>query len=129
MRFMCLIYFKDGAMDTLTPEEGRALTDATIESDHALRAKGQLVLAQPLQPPSHAVTLRQAAGKLTRTDGPFAETKEWLGGFYLIEAKSLEEAVSIASDDPLLQYGTLEIRPVLDQTHSQTGAGRPDLGP
>jgi hypothetical protein len=125
MKFVCLVYIDGKAMASLSPEDDRRLTDATIEEDWSLRDRGQLILAQPLQPPEDATVLRMQGGKLSRTDGPFMETKEFLGGFFVIEARDLEEAVAIAGDTAMAPYCITEIRPVLEQFHSVTGRGRP----
>ncbi len=73
------------------------------------------------------MTIRGRSGRITRTDGPFAETKEFLGGFFLIEAPDLDEAIGIVESDPMDEMGSIEIRPFLEQTHSVTGQGRPPL--
>ena len=127
MRFMCLVYFDENSFAGFTPEDGRRLTDATVEEDNDLRRRGKLVLAQPLDEPATAVNIRVRDGKVLRTDGPFAETKEWLGGFTLIEAADMEEAVAIASEGEIPKIARIEVRPILVQTHSVTGASRPDL--
>lgn len=129
MKFACLVYIDESRMAAMTPEEGQRLTDATIEEDWALRRSGRLILAQPLQPPQHAVTLRVSGGGIARSDGPFAETKEHLGGFFLIEAETIDEAVKIAGESAILPYGSIEVRPFLEQTHSETGEGRPEAAP
>ena len=86
-----------------------------------------MVLAQPLQPPETAVTIRVRNGTLSSSDGPFAETKEFLGGFFLIEARDLNEAIRLAEASPMARMGSIEIRPFLEQTHSVTGDPRPRL--
>jgi hypothetical protein len=126
MRFVCLVYIDQAKMDAMTPEAGQQLIEATIEEDWALRRFGQLVLAQPPLEPQHARTLR-ADG--TITVGPFAETREHLGGFTIIEAESMEAALALTATSPILKYGSIEIRPVLDQNHSQNGEARPPLEP
>src|SRR5690349_13917842 len=80
-KFMCLVYFDETSFAGMTPEEHRALRDATIEEDRQLREEGRLLVAQPLQGPETAVNIRVREGKVMRTDGPFVESKEWLGGF------------------------------------------------
>ena len=127
MKFACLVYIDDTIMSTLTEEQGRKLTDDTVEADWDLRRRGHLVLAQPLQAPSSAVTIRARQGRKSRSDGPFAETKEFLGGFYLIEARDMAEAIAIVEEDPMAEMGSVEIRPFLEQTHSVTGQARPPL--
>lgn len=129
MKFACLVYIDESRMAAMTPEQGRALTDATIEEDWDLRRSGRLILAQPLQPPQQAITIRAARSGVARTDGPFAETKEHLGGFFVIEARDINEAAEIAGASAILPYGAIEIRPALEQTHSQTGEGRPEAAP
>jgi hypothetical protein len=131
MKFACLVYIDESLAGALSPEEHVRLTDATIDDDWRLRDEGRLILAQPLQPPDHAVTLRARDGRITRTDGPFAETKEFLGGLFMIEAPDIEAAVRLVADDPMAALGSIEIRPFLEQTHSITGRRRPppmDLG-
>ncbi|KKB13377.1 hypothetical protein VE25_02675 [Devosia geojensis] len=125
MKFVCLVYIDSKAMTSLSPEDDRRLTDATIEEDWSLRDRGRLVLAQPLQPPEATTVLRMQAGKLARTDGPYMETKEFLGGFFVIEAGDMDEAVAIAGDTAMAPYCITEIRPALEQVHSVTGRGRP----
>ena len=127
MKFACLVYIDESIAGRLSPEEQATLTNMTIEDDWRLRREGRLILSQPLQPPEHAVTIRGRSGRITRTDGPFAETKEFLGGFFLIEAADIEEAVGIVESDPMVEMGSIEIRPFLEQTHSVTGQGRPPL--
>ena len=127
MKYACLVYIDGAIMGALSKEEDTRLTDATVEADWDLRQRGHLILAQPLQSPETAVTIRVRNGKLSRTDGPFAETKEFLGGFYLIEARDLNEAIRLAEEDPMAAMGSIEVRPFLEQQHSVTGKGRPEL--
>lgn len=127
MKYACLVYIDASIMGALSKEEDTKLTDATVEADWDLRQRGHLILAQPLQAPETAVTIRVREGKLSKTDGPFAETKEFLGGFYLIEARDMEEAIRIAEEDPMARMGSVEVRPFLEQKHSATGQGRPEL--
>lgn len=127
MKYACLVYLDGGAIAALSEEEGRKLKDDSIEFDWGVRRAGQLILAQPLQAPESAVTLRVRNGKLATTDGPFAETKEFLGGFFLIDARDMNEALQIATQSPIARFGAIEVRPFLEQTHSQTGEGRPEI--
>lgn len=127
MKFACLVYIDEEIGNRMKPEEHKALTDATIEHDWSLRNAGNLILGQPLKAPNHAVTIRGRGGRITRTDGPFAETKEFLGGFYLIEAPDLAAAIAIVEQDPMNAMGSIEIRPFQEQTHSVTGERRPPL--
>ncbi len=128
MKFMCLVYFEPGAFDGATQEELTKLTDDTIVEDNAQRASGHLLLGQPVRGPETAVTLRGGRRGVVRTDGPFLETKEWLGGFTLIEARDMEEAIALNRDSAIMKYGSVEIRPFSeDDVHSETGQRRPEL--
>jgi hypothetical protein len=125
-KFMCLVFFDETSFAGMSPEEDKALTDATIEEDRQLRNEGRLLIGQPLQGPETAVNVTTRGGKLKRTDGPFVESKEWLGGFTLILAEDMEDAVRIASMGEIPKRSRIEIRPTLEQTHSVTGEGRPE---
>ena len=127
MRYVCLVYFEAAALAALSEAEGVKLADDSTDADHELKRKGHLLVAQPLQGPETAVTIRVRNGKLSSTDGPFAESKEWLAGFFMIEARDLDEAVSIAEGSPVARIGSIEIRPALEQRHSRTNIGRPAL--
>lgn len=127
MRFVCLVHVDGAAMAALSEEEGARLTDETIDFDWEMRRRGHLVLAQPLEPPRTAVIVRSRNGKVSRTDGPFLETKELLGGFFMLEADDLEQAVRLAELSPMARMGSIEVRAVPDHRHSVTGAGRPGI--
>ena len=131
MKFLCLVHFAFDAFDGSTPEDAKKLDDATIEHDRKLRNSGHLLIASPLTDSAEAVSLgRQRMAKLSATDGPYAEAKEVIGGFLLIEAQDMDEAVSLFDDDPILKYGRMEIRPLtVDHRHSETGEARPDFEP
>ena len=126
MKFICLVYFEPGAFDGATEAELAKLTDDTIVEDNEMRERGQLILGQPLQGPETAVTVRGGKRGLSQTDGPFLETKEWLGGFTLIEAGDMAEAIALTKDSAIMKYASVEIRPTLEQTHGETGQGRPE---
>lgn len=119
MQYLCIVY-AGTAGDNLTKAEHIAISDACIDDDHALFAAGKLIAASPLQGPETAVVIRPSGS----TDGPYAETKEFIAGFMLIEAGSIEEAVSIAAPGPLEGLVSLEIRPLANPRHSQTGLDR-----
>jgi hypothetical protein len=127
MRFMALVYFEPGSMDHLTAEDFRQLDDDTIAHDHKLRQSGHLIFASPLAGLETARSLRNVEGELISLDGPYSESKEVVGGFLLLEGKSIEELTPLFADDPILKYGRMEIRPLVVHTHSQTGEGRPEL--
>lgn len=83
-------------------------------------------MVQPLQAPEAAVTVRQRAGR-SSTDGPFIEAKEHLGGFFLIEAADIDEAIAVAKTSPIMRVASVEVRPALEQVDSVTGQGRPGV--
>jgi hypothetical protein len=111
MKYMLLIYMTDNAM-TETEREYCYVESAQL--CHDLKAKGQYVDASPLQPVATATTVRVREGKRLVTDGPFAETREQLGGYFMVEAGDLDEAISIAGRIPGARKGTVEIRPVME---------------
>ncbi len=111
MKYMLLVYLNEQAMNDTERQE------CYVESAqlcHDLKAKGQYVAANPLHPVATATSVRVRNGKRLVTDGPFAETREQLGGYYLIDAKDLDEAIVIASQIPPALKGTIEIRPVME---------------
>jgi len=111
MRYMLLIYQDEQA---LNEAERQACYVESTQLAHDLNAKGQFVATAPLQPVATATTVRVRDGKRLVTDGPFAETREQLGGFYMIHAKDLDEAIGIAARVPGARKGTVEIRPVIE---------------
>lgn len=118
MKYVCLVYLVEKEMDAMSKREADACTEESLAYDEALRRSGHLIAAQALQPVETATTIRVRNGKLSTTDGPFAETKEQLGGFFLIEARDMDEACAIASRFPPARLGTIEVRPVQELRHS-----------
>ena len=118
MKYVCLGYLEPGKFEGMTEDERHAVLDECFEHNDHLRANGYLVAEVPLQPPQTAVTLRSKNGKVTTTDGPYAETKEQVGGIQIIEARDLNHAVQLVSQRPGFKYGLgpIEIRPVVDLT-------------
>jgi hypothetical protein len=114
MKYLCLAYEEEGKLNALTEHEWHALRKETLDYVERLRTSGRLVLTHPLQSATTASTVRVRGGKLAVTDGPFAETKETLGGFFLIEAKDIQEAIAIAADWPSARIGSIEVRPIED---------------
>jgi hypothetical protein len=112
MKFLCTVWLDGKALDALPQAEKDALDRASLDHDKTLAASGHLLAAEALQSPESAVTVRHRAGKVSITDGPFIETKEYLGGFLLIEARDRDEAVRIASTVPIGHYGPIEVRPI-----------------
>jgi hypothetical protein len=111
MKYMLLVY---GDEQALTDAEREQCYGESTQLAHTLKAKGQFLATSPLQPVSTATSVRVRDGKRFITDGPFAETREQLGGFFMVEAKDLDEAISIAGQIPGARKGTVEIRPVLE---------------
>jgi hypothetical protein len=114
MKYLCLVYVDAGMIAARSPEAHRKLTTDSMAFDDEVERRGQLIMAQPLQEPKTAVTIRVRNGKMSSTDGPFAETKEHLGGFFLIDARDLKEAIQIASASPMAEVGSIEVRPCMD---------------
>jgi hypothetical protein len=112
MRYVCLVYLVEQDLAVMTTPEADRCTAESLACDDALRRAGHLVVAHALQPVETATTVRVRGGKLFTTDGPFAETKEQLGGFLLIEARDLNEAIQVAARIPLARRGSIEVRPI-----------------
>lgn len=111
MQYMLLIYLDENALSEREREQ--CYKDST-EFARQLEARGQYVSAAPLQPTATATSVRVQSGKRLVTDGPFAETREQLGGFFLVNAKDLDEAIDIAARIPAGRWGTVEIRPLVE---------------
>jgi hypothetical protein len=111
MKYIMLIYMTDDAM---TDAEHQACRQESTQVAQDLNARGQYLGANPLHPTSTATSVRIREGKTLVTDGPFAETREHLGGYFLIDAPNLDEAIRIATRLPAARKGTVEIRPVMD---------------
>ena len=114
MKFMCLTYEEEEKLNELSPSEWAALRDETIAYVETLRASGSLVVTHALQSTRKAATVRVRAGRARVTDGPFAEAKEVIGGFFVIEARDREEAIELASRWPSARLGAIEVRPIED---------------
>jgi hypothetical protein len=105
-------------LEPLPEKEMQTLIDSALDYDEEIRQKGHYIVSNALQRARTARTIRVRDGKATITDGPFAETKEQLGGFFLIEAKDMDEACAVAVRFPPAQIGTIEVRPVQELKHS-----------
>src|SRR6201987_5506373 len=117
MKYICLGYIEPGTFEGMTEDERHAVLDECFEHNDYLRVNGHLVAEVPLQPPETAVTLYWKKGKVATTDGPYAETKEQLGGIQILEARDMNHAVQLMSQHPALKYGTLwETRPAGDMS-------------
>lgn len=114
MKYLCLVYTAEEVLEAMPRDEFEPFSDEHVAVDEELRRSGHSLLAEALQPVSSAVTVRVRDGGTSTTDGPFAETKEHLTGFYLIEARDLNEAIQIAARIPAARVGCVEVRPVWD---------------
>jgi hypothetical protein len=114
MKYICLGYIEPGTIEKMTEDEQHAMLDECFDYNDHLRANGHVVAEVPLQPPETALTLYWKDGKVATADGPYAETKEQLGGLHILEARDLNHVIQLMSQHPGMKYGSLEIRPVAD---------------
>ena len=114
MRYLCLIYDEEKKQAGMSKADGEAMTSEYGVFTDSIKKSGHFVGGEALQPTSSATTVRVRNGKMSSTDGPFAETKEQLGGYYLINAKDLNDAMKVASRIPAAKYGSVEVRPILE---------------
>ena len=112
MKYLCMVIVDENKLKAMSKSDLQALDDESLAYDRTLRESGHFLAAQALQPVSAAKMVRSRKGKLSVTDGPFAETKEQVGGFILIEAKDLDEAIQLAAKIPVIRFGAVEVRPV-----------------
>ena len=125
MKFMFTIYHDENVLDAIPEPEMQALVDSAIEYAEELRRSGHYIASGALQRTETARTIHVRAGKVSTTAGPFAETKDQLGGFFVIEAKDMDEACAIAAKFPPARVAVLEVRPVQQLKHSRDGRGLP----
>jgi len=112
MKYLCLVYNDEEKLGAMPEDEFGSFSDEHVGLDEELKKSGHSIVAEALQPVHTARTVRVRNGKLSTTDGPFAETKEQLGGIYLIEAGDMDEAVQVAARIPSARIGSIEVRPV-----------------
>lgn len=124
MRYVCLMHVDQSLIDALTPEELVEMDRQNQAYDASLIASGHYVTALALKGPQAAKIVRSRGGSVSTTDGPYIETKEFLGGFVLIEARDFDEALEIARRDPMARYGSIEVRPELGVEWQQEQQGR-----
>ena len=116
MRYFCLGYIEENKWDTMSESERNAMLDECFAYDDVLRKNGHFAGGEALQSARNAITLRWQNGKVSTTDGPYAETKEQLGGILVLEATDLNHAIQLMSKHPGVKAGPFEIRPVADLT-------------
>jgi hypothetical protein len=112
MKYLCLAYEEESKLNALSKGEWDALRNETLSYVEELQRRGYILAVEALQSTSTATTVRVRDGKLSLKDGPFAETKEQLGGFFLIKAQDLNEAIQVASRWPSARLGSIEVRPI-----------------
>jgi hypothetical protein len=123
MKYLCLVYLDENRLTELPDED-------CVEYDHMIRTSGHCLASEALQPVHTATTVRVREGKVSITDGPFAETKEQLAGFYMIEARDLDEAIALATKIPPARVGSIEVRPIrpIRETVAQAAARNASMG-
>ena len=119
MRYVLAIYENEKQWESMPEKEAQAVMGEYFSFTEGIKKSGNLVAGEALQPVATATTVRIRDGKRLTTDGPFAETKEQLGGFYLIEAENIDQAIAIASRIPAARTGAIEVRPVVDFSQAQ----------
>jgi hypothetical protein len=121
VKYICLVYHEEGKLDALEQGELDALVGDCIAWTEELEKSGHHVFSAGLQSAGTAMTVRSRNGRMSMTDGPFAETKEQLGGFTLLDARDLNEAIRLAAMLPAARLGSIEIRPILEPDAGLTG--------
>jgi len=114
MKYLCLIYDEEKKLESMPKSESDAYMGEYFAFTNGIKQSGHYLGGNALQPVSAATTVRMRNGKVSTTDGPFAETKEQLGGYYLIEARDLNDAIQVASKIPSARFGSIEVRPIID---------------
>jgi hypothetical protein len=114
MKYLCLAYEQEKTLNDLSRSEWDALRDETLAYVDELKASGHHVISAALESVATATTVRVRNGRVSATDGPFAETKETLGGIFMIEARDLNEAIQIAGRWPSARFGSIEVRPIVE---------------
>jgi hypothetical protein len=114
MKYLCLIYDEEKKLEAMPKSEGEAFMGEYFAFTEGIKQTGHYLGGNALQPVQTATTVRVRNGKVSTTDGPFAETQEQLGGYYLIEARDLDEAIQVAARIPSSRIGSIEVRPIME---------------
>ncbi|MGA8672991.1 MAG: YciI family protein [Terracidiphilus sp.] len=122
MKYLCMVIVDEKKLSAMSQSENRKLDRESLAYDETLRKSGHFLAAQALQGIETATTIRASGGKISVTDGPFTETNEQIGGFVLIEARDLDEAIQLASKIPPMRLGCVEVRPIKELTPSAEAA-------
>lgn len=112
MKYLCLVYYKESEIDAMSQVQWDRLNGECMAFGESIVESGHRLGGEALEPTNTATTVRVRNGKVSTTDGPFAETKEQLAGFYALEARDLNEAIQVASRIPPARFGSVEVRPV-----------------
>jgi hypothetical protein len=112
MKYLLLCCHEEKQLDSMSKSECVAVMEGTMAYCEALKKSGHLIAVEQLEPVQTAMTVRVRNGKASVTDGPFAETKEQVGGFFMIDARDLNEAIQVASKFPSVRFGSMEVRPI-----------------
>ena len=124
MKYLCLVYSEETVLESMSKSEFEVFADEHVVVDEELKASGHSLVAEALQPAHTATTVRVRNGRMSTTDGRFAETKEQLTGFYLVEARDLNEAIQVAAKIPAARVGSIEVRPIWElRTHAPRAWG------
>ena len=114
MKYLCLIYDEEKKLSSMSKADGDAMMGEYFAFTEGIKKSGHYLGGNALQPVQTATTIRLRNGKVSTTDGPFAETQEQLGGYYLIEAKDLNDAIQVAAKIPSSRIGSIEVRPIME---------------
>lgn len=114
MKYLCLVWCEEGKFEALSQEERDQIDRDSLSYDQQLAGSGHMIAAEALQAPANSVVVRVRHSEVSVTDGPFAEAKEHIGGFILIEARDLNDAIRVAAGIPLAKLGSIEVRPIYD---------------
>ena len=123
MKYLCMAYEEESKLNALSRSEWDSLRNETLSYLEGLRKRGHIIAAEALQSVRTSTTVRVRGGTVSITDGPFAETKEQLGGFFLINARDLDEAIQIASKWPSARLGSIEVRPIEQELREDSRYG------
>ena len=124
MKYLCAVFIDGEKMTTLSEDQKQQLDRGTIEHDRSMADRGTLIMAHPLD--NDSVTLRVRGGKMSVTDGPFAETREVLGGFIMLEAADMNEAIRLIGDNPITEFSSIEIHRVVERDIYGEGSESPE---
>lgn len=125
MKYLCLVFYDENDRNALSEDDSQTLINDSLGFDADLRGSGHLLAAHPLEQVHTAKTLRVRNGNVLVTDGPFAETKEQIAGFVVVEAKDLDEAIQLASRIPPARLGGVEVRPIIERPTLQDWGNTP----